>query len=446
MSKSKGVERNGGKTQGRGTPEAPPIDPAAKAFADQMVEGRGPPAWHDGFDTDKHGNPSGSLRNVLLVLQNDAAWQGVIALDEFAARVMKRRAAPCALREVGEWQDLDDTRLRVWLAFEYRIKAQKPDIQDAVAAAADRNRYNELTQFLDGLRWDRKPRLRRWLITYLNADDAFTVEEASDPGTQLYLQKVGVRTLIAAVARAYRPGCQVDTMTVLEGPQGLLKSTVWRVLGGQWFTDAYLHLQDKDAFAIIQGMWFVEWSELESLSRAEASTVKRFLTTHTDRYRTWYGKRAGNVPRSCVFVGTVNPDEYLKDIENRRIWPVRCGRIDIAALRRDRDQLLAEAVHWYKRGMAWWVRPRERKLFERQQERRYLYDSYEDKVTEYLKGQAQATTAQILEHGLGMKPERWSLADQQRVGRVMKRLGWERKQVGRGWSYFRPDEQPGPHH
>jgi putative DNA primase/helicase len=262
-----------------------------------------------------------------------------------------------------------------------------------VAAVADKNRYNELQKYLKGLHWDGKRRLRRWLFKYLNADDALIGDELKSRDAVRYLEKVGAKTLVAAVARAFQPGCQVDTMTILEGPQGLLKSTVWRVLGGEWFTDAYLHLQDKDAFAIIQGMWIVEWSELEALTRAEASTVKRFLTTHKDRYRTWYGRRAGDVPRTCVFVGTVNQEEYLKDIENRRFWPVRCGRIDIAALRRDRDQLWAEAVRWYRRGLSWWVRPRERKLFEVQQESRYIYDALEDKIVEYLKGRDRATTA-----------------------------------------------------
>jgi putative DNA primase/helicase len=426
------------KKSGEGT-KPPPTDPAAAAFARQMESGAGPAPWAMEFDTDRQGNPTGSLKNIVLVLENDARWVEVIALDEFGRRVMKRKAPPFTVPELGEWEDIDDTRLRVWLSVEYHIRAQKNDIQDAVAAVADKHRYNELLQYLEGLKWDGKRRLGRWLFTYLNVDDALTPAEVSSRDAMRYLHKVGVKALISAVARAYRPGCQVDTMMILEGPQGLLKSTVWRVMGMQWFTDAYLHLQDKDAFAIIQGMWIVEWSELEGLTRAEASTVKRFLTTHKDRYRTWYGKRAGEVPRTCVFVGTVNLDEYLKDIDNRRFWPVRCGQIDIAALRRDRDQLWAEAVRWYKRGLPWWVRPRERKLFVPQQEARYVYDALEDKIKSYLLDKNEVTTAEILENGLSMRPERWSLADQQRVGRVMKRLKWERHNKARGWVYTRPE-------
>jgi predicted P-loop ATPase len=419
-------------------------DPAAAAFKEQMETGEGLPPWALEFDTDRTGHPIGTLKNVVLILENDPRWSEVIALDEFGRRVVKRKAPPFTVPDPGEWEDIDDTRLRVWLSVEHRIRAQKTDIQDAVAAVADRHRYNELLTYLQGLRWDRRRRLRRWLFKYLNVDDALTVDEANSRDSIRYLEKVGMKTLVAAVARAFQPGCQVDTMTILEGPQGLLKSTVWRVLGGEWFTDAYLHLQDKDAFAIIQGMWIVEWSELEAMTRAEASTVKRFLTTHKDRYRTWYGKRAGDVPRACIFVGTVNLEEYLKDIDNRRFWPVRCGSIDIAGLRRDRDQLWAEAVHSYKRGLSWWVRPRERKLFELQQETRYVYDAIEDKIVSYLVGKTETTTGQLLEDALGMKPERWALADQQRVGRVMKRLGWWRKQSRsgagqRGYVYVRPE-------
>jgi hypothetical protein len=214
----------------------------------QMERGEGPPPWALEFDTNRHGNPTGSLKNIVLVLEHDPRWNGVIALDEFGRRVMKRKTPPCEVAELGEWGDLDDTRLRVWLQVEYRIKAQKNDIQDAVAAVADRHRYNELLEYLNALRWDGKHRLGSWLFTYLNVDEAMTPEELKDRATIRYLEKVGVKTLVAAVARAYRPGCQVDTMTILEGPQGLFKSTVWRVLGGQWFTDAYLHLQGPLCF------------------------------------------------------------------------------------------------------------------------------------------------------------------------------------------------------
>lgn len=432
--------KSGSKTDPSAAREAATAARAADAFKKQMEKGDGPPAWLDTADLDRQGNLLGSLKNCVLVLENDPRWTGVIALDEFGRRVMKRKPPPFDVNETGEWEDLDDTRLRVWLSVEHNIKAQKNDIQDAVASVADKHRYNELLSYLNGLKWDGKRRLRRWLFTYLNVDDAMTPEEVQERSAARYLEKVGTKTLVAAVARAYRPGCQVDTMTILEGPQGLLKSTVWRVMGGEWFTDAYLHLQDKDAFAIIQGMWIVEWSELEALTRADMSTVKRFLTTHKDRYRSWYGKRAGDVPRTCIFVGTVNLEEYLKDIDNRRFWPVRSGTIDIGALRRDRDQLWAEAVRWYKRGLPWWVRPRERELFRQQQETRYVYDAIEDKIAGYIKGKTEVTMADLLENGMGMKPERWSLNDQQRAGRVLKRMGWVRKGNGvKGRKYVAPE-------
>jgi len=405
------------------------------------------------------GLPVSAEANVLHIFENDPRWQDVIAFDAFAQRPVKRRPPPYNVGACGAWTNQDDSEAIIWLQVKYGIRFLRPHVTDAVSTAALRHKFNEVTAWLDSLEWDGTLRLRRWLMTYLGADDAIPHDIVEDPEAmqrQLrYLELVGIKTLVGAVARAYEPGCKLDTMTVLEGPQGAYKSTVWRTLGGRWFTDSYVDAHAKDAMAVILGKWFVEWSELEALNRSEISAIKRFLTTPSDRYRTWYGTRAEDVPRTCVFVGTVNDSTYLRDSENRRFWPVRVGRVNIAALAGDLEQLFAEAVRWYRHRVSWWMRPGERTIFAEQQERRYDYDAFEDRIRGWLEGKdGQASrenvrVSEILQDALDIRPEKWTKQDQRRVGNVLSRLGWERRQVRRTgswqtreWLYY-PPQKPG---
>jgi putative DNA primase/helicase len=391
--------------------------------------------------------------NIVHILEEDPGWQGVIALDQFADRPMKRRATPVKDGAPGPWLDLDDNELQLWINLRYALRCDMGRIRRAVNTVANRHAYNEVREYLDALRWDGKLRIKRWLERYLGAGEAIGADEEASRSLR-YLRRVAVKTLIGMVARVYEPGCKLDTMTILEGPQGALKSTVWRTLGAPWFTDAYLDIHSKEPMAIILGMWVVEWSELEALNRADLAAVKRFLAQSTDRYRTWYGTRADNVPRRCVFVGTVNPEEYLRDSENRRFWPVKCGEIKLDELRRDRDQLLAEAVRWYRRGVRWWVQGSERELFMEQQERRYQFDSLEDRIRAYVDPTGEpprnkVTVAEVLGDGLKLPVERWTAQEQGRVQKALRRLGFERRQQRkpgswktRTWQYERAPDDP----
>lgn len=404
------------------------------------------------------GVPVDCEANVVHILEHDALWRGVVALDEFAARPVKRRVPPFRFGEAGPWTDLDDTELQVWVTLQYGFRVSAQSIQAAVNLVAARARFNEVRDWLAGLRWDGKRRLSRWLEAYLGAGDAIGADQEAAEVLR-YIRRVAVKTLIGMVARVFEPGCKLDTMTVFEGPQGVLKSSAWRALGGRWFTDAYLDVHSKEPMAIILGMWVVEWSELEALNRAEISAVKRFLSQPEDRYRTWYGRRAENVKRRCVFVGSTNETQFLRDSENRRFWPIRVGYIDIEGLRRDREQLFAEAVRWYRRGVRWWVQGDERELFMAQQERRHQHDAFEERIRAYLDPPAtstelprhRVTVAEVLEGGLGLKPDRWTVSEQKRVAQALSRIGFERRQVRiegswktRSWVYVRPGYESEP--
>ena len=309
-----------------------------------------------------------------------------------------------------------------------------------------------------GLSGTASPGSNSWLITYLGAED-----------TPL-IRAIGSRWMISAVARIMQPGAKVDHMLILEGPQGAKKSSALKTLAGaEWFTDELAEIGSKDAAQQMRGIWIIEIAELDAISRAEVSRIKAFLTRTTDRYRPPYERYVVEVPRQCVFAGSVNPDTYLRDeTGNRRFWPVRCGSIDIDALGHDRDQLWAEAVARYREGAIWWFdEPELIALAKTEQDQRYHvdawdaridrwlvyerrrvnhgygnYDDWRDEEVERPSPLTDVSVGEILEGALGIEPARWTKADQMRVGAYLKTGEWERYQARKGqfreWRYRRP--------
>jgi predicted P-loop ATPase len=239
------------------------------------------------------------------------------------------------------WRDDDDVRTAAWMQRQ-GIMVSKETAGQAVQTIAREFPFHPIREYLNGLVWDKIPRINDWLTLYLSA-------EPSE-----YARAVGSKWLIGAVARIFKPGCKNDTCLVLEGPQGLLKSTTPRRLAEPWFTDEISDLGTKDAAMQVRGVWIIELAELDAMGRPEASRTKAFMSRSTDRYRPPYGRHLVEVPRERVFAGTVNHDTYLKDeTGGRRFWPVRCGTIRIDDLRRDRDQIWAEAVARFRACETW---------------------------------------------------------------------------------------------
>jgi len=171
-------------------------------------------------------------------------------------------------------------------------------------------------EYLLGLHWDGVPRIDRWLIDHLGAEN------------NALNKAFGAKWLIGCVARVMRPGCKLDTALILEGRQGLMKSTALSTLGSPWVTDHMPDLGSKDAMEHLQGVWIIELAELSSLSRVEAGRIKAFLSTPSDRFRPSYGRATANHPRQCGFAGSINPggSGYLPDeTGNRRFWCVKCA-------------------------------------------------------------------------------------------------------------------------
>jgi putative DNA primase/helicase len=290
----------------------------------------------------------------------------------------------------------------------------------ALDHAGHENEHHPVRDYLDSLRWDMEPRLDTWLVDYLGADDT--------PATAA----IGRWWMISAVARAERPGCKADSMMVLEGPQGLGKSTALAVLGGEWYSETLSDLRHgKDAYQDLSGAWIVEIAELDAIRGAASSRIKGFLSTSRDKYRPSFGRRSTYHPRHCVFAGSTNEATWHEDPTGaRRFWPVRCRRLDLEGLTDARDQLWAEARDDWGAKVPWWPTTREEhRLLAEAAEHRRTADPWEEQLAEWLAGRAAArevVTAKEALNRLEMPAHKAEKRHEMRVARVLRTLGWER--------------------
>jgi putative DNA primase/helicase len=400
--------------------------------------------------------------NVMLVLENDPRWEGCLRWCDLTHRPLLVKPPPIRPGAVGEWSEGDLAELRFWIAEAYGWEPGSGNAKDAVVAVAKRRTVHPIRDYLEGVVWDGRPRLDMWLYHYLGAVDevdALELEDAAARGAHdqaqerriRYLALVGAQWLISAVARVMKPGCQADHVLILEGPQGLGKSTVYRILAGEWVTDSPVELGSRDGMEQIRGKWVVELAELDSLHRAESTRAKQFFSSPNDRFREFYGAASRDHPRQCVFGGSTNSEGYLKDpTGNRRYWPVRCQAIDLDALRADRDQLWAEAVQRFQGGEAWHpTREEQERLITPEQADRTRQDAWAALIAEWIVDPSQrdtlfVTLPDLFRDVLHMEPAHMRPPEQQRLGEIMQTLGWKRVRRGargqRVWGYERPME------
>lgn len=298
------------------------------------------------LDVTKDGNRIRNCEaNVFTVLLSSPEWRGVFRFNEVSKR-LEIEGGP-----LGPSADAEtlDVLVANWIQRssygQLGLQPKAQTVAQQILAVAKRNSYDPVADFLAGLVWDGKPRLDELLPIYFGAQ-----------GEPTYLRAVGSKFAVAAVARALRPGCKVDTVLILEGPQGLRKSTAFRILGGQYFSDAPIDVSNKDSAMLASQFWFIELAELSTFRKSEVQALKAFISRTEDTYRPPYGRTTVKTPRRCVFVGTTNDDDYLRDpTGHRRFWPVKCTRIDTDALSRDREQIWAEAVVRFHQGESWWL-------------------------------------------------------------------------------------------
>lgn len=396
-------------------------------FADQEFQQAQAAAFFSSrLRTTEKGKVLSSLFNVVLILSEHPEWRGTIGWDEFSGRIMKLKKPPCG-GSTGEWEDDDDNRSILWMSEHFLIEPKPAVMLQAVDLVARQHSYHVVREYLKALVWDGRPRVEKagWLQAYLGA-----------PDTE-YHRIAGMRWLISAVARVMRPPCKADHVLILEGLQGLGKSSSLKVLFGDWFTDSPIRIGDREAMMLIRGVWGAEMGELDSLNRAESTASKQFFSQIDDRYRSPWGRRPQTVPRQCVFSGSTNQRVYLKDDSgNRRYWPVECTRADLDELRADRDQLWAEALVLFQRGEPWHPLPEERDMFTEEQNKRMVQDAFSESIRAWLDApdggalRQRVTMSQILGQALNLDRGKWSRVEQTRVGQLMSRIeGWTHRQV-----------------
>nr|WP_216349231.1 virulence-associated E family protein [Dehalococcoides mccartyi] len=285
-----------------------------------------------------------SLHNITLILQHDPNLKALVFNQQLDG--MEIKGSVPWKHPSKYWRDADDAQLISYVDSNYGTFSQR-NYQIAVAKVTDDRSYHPIREFLDALpEWDKSPRVDMLLINYLGAED------------NAYVRAVTRKTLCAAISRVLHPGCKFDSMLVLNGPQGVGKSTLISKLAGEWFSDS-LNLsdtKDKTAAEKLQGYWILEIGELAGLRKAEVETLRSFLSRQNDIYRAAFGKRAIPHLRQCIFFGTTNADSgYLRDTTgNRRFWPVKTpgdGRKHSWELStEDTQQIWAEALEYVNAG------------------------------------------------------------------------------------------------
>jgi hypothetical protein len=411
--------------------------------------------WKKSLSVDSRGNYRRSVTNLAKILLQAEGWD-VLVYDDFSDRLLMMACPPSHVGLPEQtwprtWRENDDLLVMAWFEEVWGLEVSRNRVSEAISLVYQARRTHPLRHYLDGLTWDGVPRLAHWLTTYLGVE--------STP----YTQAVGASTLRAAVARILEPGSKVDTMLVLQGQQGAGKSKAIRALCGErWFTDDLAEFGTKDAAEQLLGAWFVEVAELGAMNKSEVERVKSFVSRQVDRFRPAYGRKVEERPRQCVFIGTTNADTYLRDeTGNRRFWPVQVGAVgplDVEALKRDRDQLWAEAVAQVAAGARWYLDakldPEAFKEATDKQAAAQHQDPWDLLVAQYVAGKEAVLVESILVDVLRLEAGRWGRSEQMRVSAILRRMGWSRHRLwtpggGRPWGYLPPwtppaDPEPAP--
>ena len=383
--------------------------------------------------------------SVLAALRYEPVLRGVVGYDLMLRREMLLRSIPGQLvEEPRPLTDEDVTKIMVWLQKNGMAQLGKTAVWDAVLSFSRENSYNPVVEYLSQLHWDGVKRLELLFPNYFGAENTE------------WTRMVSRAFLISAVARIFVPGCQNDYTVILEGLQGRRKSSGVRALGSVWYTDSMPSLnRDKECSQHLRGKWFVELPELAALERVSSEDTKKFLTRREEVYRPAYGRLDVHEPRTCIFVGTTNEREYLKDpTGGRRYWPVRCGEVLVDRIIEDRDQLFAEAVFAYRAGEKWY--------FDRQTEEQYALGEQKDRQEgdlwqEHIVGWLiQKTKEHNEDPDNSKKPYRITQSDlavqclglpvgqlltnhRNRLTKILLQIGWERSETqSKGRHYWLP--------
>ncbi|MGE4215141.1 MAG: VapE domain-containing protein [Anaerotignaceae bacterium] len=326
----------------------------------------------------KTGIAENTMDNVWIILEHDTNLRGKFALNEFAGRGEVLGSLPWNSSEKRRfWDDNDNQGLYWYLEKVYQISGMSK-IDGALSLHSNKNSFNDVNNYLNGIKWDGVPRLDRLIIDYLGADDTS------------YTRAVSRKAFTAAAARAFMPGFKFDCMTIFTGPQGIGKSTFLAKMSKGWFNDSIRSFEGKEASELLQGVWIVEVGELDAFNRTDVGRIKQFLSQQADRFRAAYGRHVKEMPRRCVFFGTTNDTEFLIDRSgNRRFWPVSVGKHKAlksiwSDLDNELDQIWAEAVMRFRMGEPLYLSGEVEKEAKEQQENHRKTSTKEGIIADFL--------------------------------------------------------------
>lgn len=407
--------------------------------------GDGPPVdgetWQDGLRKRGDGDLFQTPYNVRLLLRNHPDFAGCFRwndvskhVDVVAGPMLRWARAPIETLTAAVQDHLESA---------HKIVVSPEVVARRVIDIARENTYDPLRDHLLGLSWNGEPRISTWLKDYCGAKSQ----------TGDYLEKVGRRWMIGLVARALQPGCKFDNVLILEGRGGMGKSTIFEILGGEWFCDTAVQLGDKDSRTMLARYWICELAELVAFKRTGHDSMKAFVSSRTDKFRPPWGKSWEDSPRRGVLVASTNDDNYFTDESgNRKYLPVACHYTAEAteALRRDRDQLLAEAVAAYRAGERWYFSYEEIPLTEAETGARMVETPARLKIQSWWFGLAKSerprhglTTLEIFEMAFDAPASQARDGILQSIGHGLSKMGFERRRDSTGarpWRHYATQE------
>lgn len=375
-----------------------------------------------------------TLKNVVTILTMYPD-RNIFYYDDFYHAEYYSSTPPWGEKEM-KWDDkqiidIDLIKIKMWFAKEWGFEPSLETIATAISFVADKSKIHPVRDYLKNLEWDGTPRLNTWLRTYMKAE-----------GPEEYLSAVGAKLLVACVARIFEPGCKWDYVVIFEGKQGIGKSTACSILGGEWFTDTLGDIANKDVVDTMRGKWVIEIGELAVMRKHEVESLKHFITVRTDTVRKAFARKSEDYPRQCVFIGTTNRSDYLKDeTGNRRFFPVKVHVVNFDKLIADRDQLWAEAFERWVDGEKLYLEKDVEKIAAEIQSSRMEHDEWESIIQDVFDKTDDSgplfpsTDFRMLDLWIQMSKlsdldgMKFNNQQQHRVGRILRMMGFEMRVI-----------------
>jgi predicted P-loop ATPase len=331
--------------------------------------------WTEGLEINTKGENLSTASNINLILQNDQFLKGAFKRNEFDGRPYIVKSMPWRRVDNPEpVRNVDYSGVRNYIECAYGISSQTK-IDDALTLESERLKFHPVRDYLNACKWDGASRIDSLMIDYFGADD------------NVYTREAIRKMLVGAVARIFEPGVKFDYVMVFVGEQGLRKSSFLAALGREWFSDTFLGVHGKESMEQLQGSWIVEIGELAGLSKADVEAIKHFISKQRDQFRPAYSRVQETFYRQCVFFGTTNRAEFLRDATgNRRFLPVDVTR-EVTGEELDNlpvSQLWAEAVHLYRNGETLYLSAEAKKIAQIEQDSHREQDERLGLVQRYL--------------------------------------------------------------